>query len=100
MNWMNGKLDKAQNKYRCSCGAESTHGLYDDDNNHIGEFCDTCIGEYLIGQDAGHDLDISTSTYKELSELRKKQATLTQLSLDLAPPYTDEELDIITDPRK
>ena len=72
MSWMNGNLDKVQNKYKCSCGAESVHGVYDDENKHIGEFCDTCFGVYLINQGAGHDLDISTSTYKELAELRKK----------------------------
>jgi len=78
MSWMSGNLDKVQNKYKCSCGAESVHGVYDDENNHIGEFCDICFGEYLINQGAGHDLDISTSTYKELAELRAKQARLTQ----------------------
>ena len=82
MSWMNGNLDKVQNKYKCSCGAESVHGVYDDENNHIGEFCDPCFGVYLINQGAGHDLDISTSTYKELVELRKKQARLTQRALD------------------
>lgn len=118
MNWMNGNLDKVQNKYKCSCGAASVHGVYDDENNHIGEFCDTCFGKYLINQGASHDLDISTNTYRELVELRKKQAHLiqqtakdlaelrekqarrTQRALDSAPPYTAEELDIITDPRR
>lgn len=118
MNWMNGNLDKVQNKYKCSCGAESVHGVYDDENNHIGEFCDTCFGVYLINQGAGHDLDISTNTYRKLAELRKKQANLiqrtakdlaelrakqtrlTKRALDSAPPYTAEELDIITDPRR
>jgi len=47
MNWMNGKLDKVQNKYKCSCGAESIHGVYDDENNHLGEFCDDCFQAYL-----------------------------------------------------
>lgn len=87
MNWMNGNLDKVQNKYKCSCGAESVHGVYDDENNHIGEFCDTCFGAYLVN-------------YKELAELRAKQVRLTQRALDSAPPYTAEELDIITDPRR
>ena len=100
MSWMSGNLDKVQNKYKCSCGAESVHGVYDDENNHIGEYCDTCFGVYLVNQGAGHDLDISTSTYKELAELRAKQARLTQRALDSAPPYTAEELDIITDPRR
>ena len=59
-----------------------------------GEFCKNCVdGAY-------HDLDISTSTYKELVELREKQARLTKRALDSAPPYTAEELDIITDPRR
>ena len=82
MSWMNGNLDKVQNKYKCSCGAESVHGVYDDENNHIGEFCDTCFGVYIVNQGAGHDLDISTSTYKELVELRAKQARLTPRAAD------------------
>lgn len=47
MNWMNGKLDKAQNKYKCSCGADSVHGVYDDENKHLGEFCDDCFRVYI-----------------------------------------------------
>ena len=50
MNWMNGNLDKVQNKYKCSCGAESVHGVYDDENKHIGEFCNDCFGVYLEEQ--------------------------------------------------
>lgn len=75
MNWMNGNLDKVQNKYKCSCGATSVHGVYDDENNHIGEFCDPCFGKYLINQGVSHDLDISTNTYRELVELRKKASS-------------------------
>lgn len=61
---------------------------------HYGEYCRNCVDV------ASHDLDISTSTHQELVELRKRQARRTQRALDSAPPYTDEELDIITDPRR
>lgn len=47
MSWMDGQLDKVQNKYKCACGEPSVHGLYDDDNKHIGEFCDNCLAVYL-----------------------------------------------------
>ena len=50
MNWMNGKLDKFQNKDNCQCGAKSVHGVYDDDNNCIGHFCNECLTAYLLGR--------------------------------------------------
>ena len=99
MSWMNSNLDKVQNKCKCSCGAESVHGVYDDENNHIGEFCDTCFGVYLVNQGAGHDLDISTNTYKELAELREKQARLTKRAADFACTCrVASETEMATDP--
>lgn len=35
-----------------------------------------------------------------LIELAREEGGLTQRTLDSAPPYTTEELDIITDPRR
>ena len=50
MNWMNGNLDKVQNKFNCNCGKKSLHGLYDDENNCIGNFCDECLTAYLLAR--------------------------------------------------
>ena len=51
----------------CStCGEEYTYG----------EFCRNCTDS------ASHDLDISTNTYKELVEIRDRQAHLTKRAAD------------------
>ena len=51
--------------------------------------CSTCGEEYTYGEfcrnctdGASHDLDISTNTYKELVEIREKQARLTKRAPD------------------
>lgn len=40
-------LDKYRNKHWCACGKESQHGVIDDNNIKIGEFCDNCMADYL-----------------------------------------------------
>lgn len=46
MGWMDGQLDKVQNKTRCICGENSVHGVYDE-NVKIGEYCEKCFVTYL-----------------------------------------------------
>ena len=49
MGWTDGYLDKVRNPRKCSCGAESTAGVYDG-NTRIGEFCAECLREYVYKQ--------------------------------------------------